>query len=70
MKAFNYTGMGEQEEAMNKEWFDYDTQELLDSPKKREEVFAHMLRRLETDGHCRTVYHSLALALFGDDLED
>lgn len=51
-----------------KEWFEYSAEELRASDVKRQEVFEHMLRRLEADGHCRHVFHHLALALFNDDL--
>ena len=51
-----------------REWFDYTEEDLLDDGK-RKEVFLHMLRVLENDGHCREVYHLLASLLFNDRLD-
>jgi hypothetical protein len=49
------------------EWFNYTEEDLKDTAKCKE-VFKHMLDRLETDGHCRHVFHRLAYALFNDDM--
>jgi hypothetical protein len=54
---------------MEKEWFDYDENDLKDVEKCKE-VFLHMLRRLENNGDCRHVYHRLAFELFSDYLEE
>lgn len=50
-----------------KEWFDYNAEDLRDTEKCKE-VFQRMLQRLETDGHCREVFHKLTFALFCDSL--
>ena len=47
---------------MEKEWFEYSQDDLKDT-KKCMEVFIHMLKVLENDGHCREVYYKLFLAL-------
>lgn len=52
----------------NKEWFNYTIEDLADK-ERQAEVFRHMLRRLEDDGHCRYVFHSLAHVLFQDEME-
>lgn len=49
-----------------KEFWDYTSYDLQDV-KKQKEVFSRMLDRLETDGHCRRVFHTLAFVLFRDD---
>lgn len=52
-----------------REWSDYNSTDLQDKAKQAQ-VFEHMLRRLESEGACRYVYHRLAKALFGCDFGD
>jgi hypothetical protein len=52
-----------------KEFYDYDSDDLRDVTKQKE-LFERMLRRLESDGHCRRVFHTLGFVLFGDEFEE
>lgn len=55
-------------EARPKEWFDATHDELFHDKEKQKLVFERMLRILENDGHCRSVFHKLAWALFQDEM--
>ena len=47
----------------------YSLDDLQDTTKQKE-VFREMLRRLENEGRCHYVFHTLARVLFDDDLFD
>lgn len=48
---------------------DYLTETLQTDQNAQIEIFQQMLRQLENQGECRTVYHRLAYVLFGTTLE-
>lgn len=51
------------------EWFEWSIEEIESDVEKQKQIFKRMLERLETDGHCRGVFHKLAFVLFLDDME-
>jgi hypothetical protein len=53
----------------NREWFDYDENDLKDKTKQIE-VFQRMLHLLEKRGDCSRVFHFLAHELFSNYLGD
>lgn len=53
----------------DREWFDWTEEEIERDKAKQAALFKRMIQRLETDGHCRYVFHRLAFVLFGDDME-